>query len=118
LILDEPTDGLDPNQKYEIAQESIAEWRRKRRSSISTHLLEEVEAVCTRAIIIARGQILLDGPPPNCTCARAITMAVRLGIPLGSEGRIRTELETLPDVAAVEDAEDGEGHALLVIPRT
>ena len=54
LILDEPTDGLDPNQKYEVRQliNSIA---RDKCIIVSTHILEEVEAVCTRSIIIARG---------------------------------------------------------------
>jgi gliding motility-associated transport system ATP-binding protein len=117
LILDEPTDGLDPNQKYEM-RKIIAEMAPEKAIVISTHLLEEVEAVCNRAIIIARGRILLDGTPAELYLRSRYHNAVRLGIPLGSEGRIRTELETLPGVAAVEDAEDGEGHALLVIPRT
>ncbi len=62
LILDEPTDGLDPNQKHEV-RGLIAELARERTLLVSTHILEEVEAVCTRAIIIARGRILADDTP-------------------------------------------------------
>jgi ABC-2 type transport system ATP-binding protein len=64
LILDEPTDGLDPNQKYEVRQliRHMAQDE-KRAIIISTHILEEVDAVCTRAIIIARGRIVAEGTP-------------------------------------------------------
>jgi ABC-2 type transport system ATP-binding protein len=62
LVLDEPTDGLDPNQKHEVRE--LIRWMAPRKSIIiSTHILEEVEAVCTRAIIISRGRILADAPP-------------------------------------------------------
>ena len=62
LILDEPTDGLDPNQKHEV-RELIQSIAANKAIVISTHILEEVEAVCTRAIIIARGRLLSDGTP-------------------------------------------------------
>jgi ABC-2 type transport system ATP-binding protein len=62
LILDEPTDGLDPNQKYEV-RELIGRMAKSKIIVISTHLLEEVEAVCNRAIIIAQGKILADDTP-------------------------------------------------------
>jgi ABC-2 type transport system ATP-binding protein len=62
LILDEPTDGLDPNQKYEV-RELIGRMAKNKIIVISTHLLEEVEAVCNRAIIIAHGKILADDTP-------------------------------------------------------
>jgi ABC-2 type transport system ATP-binding protein len=62
LILDEPTDGLDPNQKHEVRL-LINEMARDKCIIISTHILEEVEVVCNRAIIIARGQILVDSTP-------------------------------------------------------
>ena len=62
LILDEPTDGLDPNQKHEV-RELIARMAPSKAIVISTHILEEVEAVCTRAIIIAHGRIVADGTP-------------------------------------------------------
>ena len=62
LIMDEPTDGLDPNQKHEV-RNLIKDMARNKAIIISTHILEEVDAVCTRAIIIADGQILFDGTP-------------------------------------------------------
>ena len=62
LILDEPTDGLDPNQKFEV-RELIKELGGDRAVVLSTHILEEVEAVCTRAIVINKGQIVFDGTP-------------------------------------------------------
>ena len=62
LILDEPTDGLDPNQKHEVRQ-LINRMAQEKCIIISTHILEEVEQVCNRTIIIARGKILVDSTP-------------------------------------------------------
>lgn len=62
LILDEPTDGLDPNQKHQVRQ-LIRNLARDKIVIVSTHILEEVSAVCTRAIIIANGRIVADGTP-------------------------------------------------------
>jgi ABC-2 type transport system ATP-binding protein len=62
LIMDEPTDGLDPNQKHEV-RTLIRQMAADKAIVISTHILEEVDAVCTRAIIIAAGQLLFDGTP-------------------------------------------------------
>ena len=62
LILDEPTDGLDPMQKHEV-RTLIGEIAREKTIVISTHILEEVDAVCTRAIIIARGKLVADDTP-------------------------------------------------------
>jgi ABC-2 type transport system ATP-binding protein len=62
LVLDEPTDGLDPNQKHEV-RALIKEMAPGKAIVLSTHILEEVEAVCTRAIIIAQGRLLFDGTP-------------------------------------------------------
>src|SRR4030095_3959121 len=62
LVLDEPTDGLDPNQKFEVRQ-LIKRMGEKKAIIFSTHILEEVEAVCSRAIIIDRGQIVANGTP-------------------------------------------------------
>jgi ABC-2 type transport system ATP-binding protein len=62
LILDEPTDGLDPNQKHDV-REMISSMAQDKCIIISTHILEEVDAVCNRAIIIAHGKVLADGTP-------------------------------------------------------
>ena len=62
LVMDEPTDGLDPNQKF-VVREMIKEMAKEKAIIISTHILEEVDAVCTRAIIIAQGEVKADGTP-------------------------------------------------------
>jgi ABC-2 type transport system ATP-binding protein len=62
LILDEPTDGLDPNQKHEV-RALIGKMAKEKCIIVSTHILEEVEAICDRTIIIAKGKILVDSTP-------------------------------------------------------
>jgi ABC-2 type transport system ATP-binding protein len=62
LVLDEPTDGLDPNQKHEV-RALITAMAAEKAIVISTHILEEVEAICTRAVVIARGRLVADGAP-------------------------------------------------------
>jgi ABC-2 type transport system ATP-binding protein len=62
LVLDEPTDGLDPNQKHDV-RNLIARMAPEKAIVISTHILEEVDAVCSRAIVIANGRIVADGTP-------------------------------------------------------
>ena len=74
LILDEPTDGLDPVQKHEV-RTLISEIAKEKTIVISTHILEEVDAVCTRAIIIARGKLVADGTP---AALRALAPSGRL----------------------------------------
>jgi ABC-2 type transport system ATP-binding protein len=116
LILDEPTDGLDPNQKYEM-RKIIAAMRPAKAIIISTHLLEEVEAVCSRAIIIAHGRILADGAPAQLARRSRHHNAVRLNIAGAGDSQIRAELGALPGVAAAEPVSDAEGDALIVFPR-
>ena len=64
LIMDEPTDGLDPNQKHEV-RTMIQEMARDKTIILSTHILEEVDALCSRVIIIANGRIVADDTPLN-----------------------------------------------------
>ena len=116
LILDEPTDGLDPNQKYEM-RTVIAAMRPNKAIIISTHLLEEVEAVCSRAIIIAHGRILADGTPAELAQRSRHHNAVHLGIAGGADANVRAELAALPGVAAVEPARGVAGDGLIVFPR-
>ncbi len=116
LILDEPTDGLDPNQKYEM-RKVIAAMRPEKAIIISTHLLEEVEAVCNRAIIIAHGRILADGTPGQLAERSRHHNAVRLGIAGGANPGSRAELAALPGVAAVEPVSDAESDDIIVFPR-
>src|SRR5205814_1607901 len=101
LILDEPTDGLDPNQKYEM-RGIIRELSPHKAIVISTHLLEEVEAVCSRAIIIAGGRVLADGTPAELAARSRYHNAVRLDLASGDAAAIAAELREPPGVAAVE----------------
>jgi ABC-2 type transport system ATP-binding protein len=79
LILDEPTDGLDPNQKHEVRQ-LIRRMGEKKAIIFSTHILEEVEAVCSRAIIIDRGQIVANGTPQELKQRSDVAGAVSLRV--------------------------------------
>ena len=72
LILDEPTDGLDPNQKHEVRR-LINELSKDKLVIVSTHILEEVHEVCTRAIIIADGRIVADETPRRARGAFALS---------------------------------------------
>lgn len=102
LILDEPTDGLDPNQKHEV-RELIRSMSAEKLIVISTHILEEVEAVCSRAIIIASGRILADDTPANLAATSRYHNAVR--VTLGDESgfdEARAALGRLPSVAETE----------------
>jgi ABC-2 type transport system ATP-binding protein len=114
VILDEPTDGLDPNQKREM-RGIIAAMRPEKAIIISTHLLEEVEAVCSRAIIIAHGRVLVDGTPAALAARSRYHNAVRLAVAPESAAKIRAELDALDDVDAVETANDDEDTVLLVV---
>ena len=112
LILDEPTDGLDPNQKYEVRQ-LIAEMSKEKAIIISTHILEEVEAVCTRAIIIANGRIVADETPAALLARSDHHNAVSLQI-IGDIDIARQLLQDLPMVSSVEV---GKRNGLLVRPK-
>ena len=112
LILDEPTDGLDPNQKYEVRQ-LIAEMSEEKAIIISTHILEEVEAVCTRAIIIANGRIVADETPAALLARSDHHNAVSLQI-IGDIDLARQLLQDLPMVSSVEV---GKRNGLLVRPK-
>jgi ABC-2 type transport system ATP-binding protein len=116
VILDEPTDGLDPNQKYEM-RGIIAAMQPEKAIIISTHLLEEVEAVCSRAIIISRGRILADATPADLAGRSRFHNAVRLDIDPANEARIRADLAQIAGIAAIEPAGDPEHPALMILPR-
>ena len=117
LILDEPTDGLDPNQTHEMRR-IIAAMRPAKAIIISTHLLGEVEAVCSRAIIIAGGRVVAEGAPAELAARSRNHNAVRIPVPPGAEtAGLRARLLQLYGVAAIEAADDGESEALLALPR-
>ena len=98
LILDEPTDGLDPNQKHQV-RELIKGLARDKIVIISTHILEEVTAVCTRAIVIARGQLVADGTPLELQSRSRYHQAVTL---VGDGPLDDVALAALPGVAGIE----------------
>ena len=79
LVLDEPTDGLDPNQKHEV-RALIRELAKERTVLLSTHILEEVEALCTRVIIIAHGKILVNATPAELLAKSRYDRAVSIHV--------------------------------------
>jgi ABC-2 type transport system ATP-binding protein len=102
LILDEPTDGLDPNQKHEV-RELIGRMARDKIIVISTHLLEEVEAVCDRAIIIAHGKILADDTPRGLEARSRFHNAVSVKLADGEHlAAARRAINALSEVASTE----------------
>jgi len=99
LILDEPTDGLDPNQKYQVRQ-LIRNLSQEKIVIVSTHILEEVSAVCSRAIIIANGKIVRDGKPAELEAESRYHGAVFLTV---DDNHIAADvLRTQPFVEKVE----------------
>ena len=109
LVLDEPTDGLDPNQKHEVRQ-LIRRMGEKKGIIFSTHILEEVDAVCSRAIIIDRGKIVANGTPQELRqkseWAGAVTLRVR-GV---ASSAVTTKLNQVPLVKKVTVVEEKEGR--------
>jgi ABC-2 type transport system ATP-binding protein len=109
LILDEPTDGLDPNQKREVRQ-LIRDMAPDKIIVISTHILEEVEAVCNRVMIIAQGRLLADDTPAGLVARSRYHNAVTLV--LDNAESAASVLSELPQVSKAE-IRDG---ALTVFP--
>jgi ABC-2 type transport system ATP-binding protein len=104
LIMDEPTDGLDPNQKHEV-RTLIKEMAPTKAIIISTHILEEVDAVCTRAVIIAKGKLLFGGTPAELAARSRYHQAVTLSVADTAAPRVVETLRALPRIAAVESIE-------------
>ncbi len=104
LILDEPTDGLDPNQKHEV-RELIRRMGEKKAIIFSTHILEEVEAACSRAIIIDRGKNVADGTPAELKGKADYAGCLRVRISGIAGSGIRQELEKLAGVKRVHTLE-------------
>ena len=117
LVMDEPTDGLDPNQKHSV-RNLIRAMAPQKAIIISTHLLEEVDAVCTRAVIIDRGRIVADGTPASLLARSRHHNAVTLSLPVAQSNAATTVLEQQPYVAKVEEGQRYDGIATLtVFPR-
>jgi ABC-2 type transport system ATP-binding protein len=115
LILDEPTDGLDPNQKHEV-RTLINTMARDKIIVISTHILEEVEAVCTRAIVIAKGRVVADDTPAGLAARSRYHNAVSVQLEDPAQlAAARAAFASLPGVAAVEVSE--RDARLTALPR-
>ena len=100
LVLDEPTDGLDPNQKYEV-RTLIRRMGEKKAIIFSTHILEEVEAVCSRAIIIDRGNIVANGTPRDLKQRSEMAGAITLKLADGDGAAVAAKVGK---VAGIERA--------------
>lgn len=114
LIMDEPTDGLDPNQKHEV-RSMIREMARKKTIILSTHILEEVEAVCTRAIIIANGRIVADETPDDLKARSSVHGAVCCSIRGGATENIEADFSELEGVTTVQILEQENERTVLRI---
>lgn len=101
LIMDEPTDGLDPNQKRHV-RGLIRDMAKNKAIVISTHILEEVEAVCTRAVIIARGKIRADARPDALRARAANHNSVLITAPHKDAEAIGRRIANLASVKAVD----------------
>jgi ABC-2 type transport system ATP-binding protein len=112
LILDEPTDGLDPNQKHEV-RTLINAMARDKTIVVSTHILEEVHAVCSRAIIIAQGRVLADATPAELEARSRYHQAVSLTTT--NVAAAKEAMSRVPDVAAVEI--DPQDHRITAFPK-
>lgn len=108
LILDEPTDGLDPNQKHEVRL-MIRNMAAEKAIILSTHILDEMDAVCTRAIIIADGRIVADETPDDLRKKSSFHGAVTLAIADGDTQGLVECLKNVPGSKSVEILSTDEG---------
>jgi ABC-2 type transport system ATP-binding protein len=115
LVLDEPTDGLDPNQKHQV-RKIIHEMATEKTIIISTHILEEVDAVCSRALIIAKGRIVADGTPGELEARSPNHNAVTLRLRKTPAAAELKALGQVAGVASVESLSELGSPAYRVIP--
>jgi ABC-2 type transport system ATP-binding protein len=112
LILDEPTDGLDPNQKFEV-RALIEQMASTKAIILSTHILEEVHAVCTRAMIISKGRIIADGTPQELETHSPLHNAVSVTLPAQDAAAGQGLLAAVDGVAGVEQQAAGDERVKL-----
>ena len=112
LLLDEPTDGLDPNQKHQV-RDLIAEMAADKAIIISTHILEEDEAVCTRAVIIGNGRVLADGTAAELLTRLPDHRAVCVVLPTAGAATAATHFRNHPAVAGVFETQESGGRTKL-----
>jgi ABC-2 type transport system ATP-binding protein len=112
--MDEPTDGLDPNQKYEV-RTMIREMAADKAILLSTHILEEVQEVCSRAIIIAGGKIVADDTPMGLRAKSPVHGAVRFTARKDLKKDILGEARMLPGISSVDMVEENATDVTLRI---
>jgi len=117
LIMDEPTDGLDPNQKYEV-RKLIGRMAAEKAIIISTHILEEVDAICTRALIIDHGKIVADGTPAALMTRSRYHNAVSLTLGGQATVGMAEKIKSLPGIDNVEVVPRGEETTFTLFPRS
>ena len=110
LILDEPTDGLDPNQKFEV-RELIKSMAKDKAIIISTHILEEVSAICSRAVIISRGKIVASGTPDEILLKNGSNNSVFIKLKKDPADSILSEILEIRNVDKVKM----ESHNSLIV---
>ncbi len=118
LILDEPTDGLDPNQKHQVRQ-LIHEIAKDKCIILSTHILEEVDAVCTRVAIIAKGRVVADETPEKLVARSKYHNSVSLKLRPAPGTMVFDELRKVAGVSEVEDCGTSDGLvSCIVLPKS
>jgi len=116
LVLDEPTDGLDPNQKHEV-RELIRSMSAEKAIVLSTHILEEVDAVCSRVIIIASGKLRVDCTPDELAARSEHHNAVSLAVGVEQSESVEKGLAEVEGVAAVRRTSSVNGRVeFLIVP--
>ncbi len=112
LIMDEPTDGLDPNQKKQV-RNLIASMAEEKSIILSTHILEEVESICNRVIIIDKGKILIDEKPEEMRQRHPHYNAVEIKLGNTKLAEIKEEIQSIPEVKEIQI----NGDDILIIPK-
>ncbi len=108
LVLDEPTDGLDPNQKHEM-RELIKEMGREKAIIVSTHILEEVEAICSRVLIIDSGKLVFNGTPDELKGKSSNAGCLRVRVRGGAADAVVAKLGQTAGVKRVEVLDKSDG---------
>lgn len=117
LIMDEPTDGLDPNQKHHV-RSLIKEMAREKGIIVSTHILEEVDAVCSRAVVINKGRIVADGTAEDLMRRVPYHGAVAIRAAAGRVDAIKQALGSLASIAGIETVAKDAAHVQIrVLPK-
>ena len=115
LIMDEPTDGLDPNQKR-LVRSLIHEMAAEKAIVISTHILEEVDAVCNRVVMIAGGRLLADGTPASLRARAKDHNALLLRVVPDKVEAARVKISAIDGVSTVETVTRRDGAVILRVP--